>query len=416
MNVDWYRFNKIIFVFVIILCAGSFTFLFYKMATCDYIDAGSPYYSDIIFHIRDALTTGTYSLMGIITMIFYKLQCDVASLLLALFITAMVILTIYSTYLLLLELDKVTGKETRAIDRVFYQWFSLISVFIVSIYLPDLLPSYYFNTFSLTCWHSDTYIAMRPFSILTLVYFFRIYNGIDSGLNKKELVIFGSSLLLSTWMKPNFFTGFAVFLLIVAVWNLIKAGDRRVAFKRWVILAILTIPSVICLSLQNYLLFFNGTEGGSIIFDPLSLVELRVINWPISLVFLLIFPVAVLLFECKYLNKKSFSYVMIWLIWAILILYGLLLVEDGPRILDFNFNWGMTFANGLLYIGSFHMWYSRIRAFIIENVPFIMGYPKVSKGMFLVYLAIGVFTLSYLIYVGINYFVLIYNGNSFALL
>ena len=168
MRYSWYQINRAVFATALIVCICVFTDLFYKMATCDYINDWSPYYSDIIFHIRTSMETTTYSLMGLVMKALYMLPYDTASFWLALIIAALEILTIYATYLLLLEMDKVAGKETKDVDRVIYQWFSLFSIFIVSIYIPNLLPSYYFSALNMTCWQNDTYIAMRPFAILTI--------------------------------------------------------------------------------------------------------------------------------------------------------------------------------------------------------------------------------------------------------
>ena len=415
LQTDWFKINKAAFFLTLLLCFCLFTNLFYKMATCVYENDWSPYYSDIIFHIDTAITTGTYSLMGTIMKILYVLPYDTASLLLAMVIAAMEILTVYSVYLLLLELDRVTGKETRRIDGAIYQWFALISIFIVSFYIPGILPSYYFNALNMTCWHNDTYIAMRPFSILTIWIFIRIYSKFDEGLDKKELIVFGALLFISTWMKPNFFIAFAILLLILALWCLVKKKDKLTVFKRLVVMAFCTIPSVVCLLIQNTLLFSDDVGGNSVVFDPFLVVGLRVTAWPLALVVLLAFPLMVLLVELKARNKNSFSFIMIWLLWAILNCFGFFFAESGPRLYDFNFVWGMTFANGILYIGTYYMWYCRLRSNLCYKQPFIECTPGLPKNVATAYYAIGLTVLIYLLIVGVYYFMLIYTGSaSFA--
>ena len=414
MEVNIYRIHKITFPLSLILCSCLFTSLFYKMATAEIVDDWSPYYSDIVFHIESSTTTGSYSLVGIIMEMLYKLPYTTASLLLSLFLTSMEILTIVSTYYLLLELDKVSKRDTSEKTRVVYQWLSLASIFIVSICIPVILPSFYFNAFNMTCWHNDTFLAMRPFAIMSLLVFIRIYYRINERLNCKELLLFSTLLLISTWMKPSFFMGFAPLLLTMALWCLFKSADKLTVFKRWFSLSLCTLPSVACMILQNSMLFVSGEGGNEIIIAPFLILFTRVTYWPLAFAVLLLFPVVTYYFHYKKINECPFTYKIIWLLWFFENLFGFILAESGSRGYDFNFVWGMTLSNGLLYLVSYYLWYNKINSDARNVVPFIDIDPESSKKAADRYYLAGGILLFYLIFVGIYYFALLYAGTSFA--
>lgn len=383
------------------------------MATCVVITDETPYFSDIVYHIESAMSTGTYSLMGIVMgILFGTLSYDDASILLAIIIALMEILTVYATYLLLLQVGEVTGRDLTKTDRAYLQWLSLLSIFIVSIRIPGILPSYAFYAFNMTCWQNDTFLAMRPFSILTFVYFIKLYRRFDDGLDKKNITCFAIFLFISTWMKPSFLIGFVPLLLVVGIWCLIKKTDKYTVFKRLATIIMCIVPPMICVFVQNALLYGDGDN--SIIFEPLLLVNLRILNWRLAFTLFLLFPAITLLFECKKQKQLSFGYVTIWLLWLFENLIAFLLAEGGARTWAFNFAWGMVFSDGLLYVCSYYMWYRRLRSDTRFVVPFIEKYSKLSKSVASAYFVLGGALLIYLAYVGLNYFILICTGTSFA--
>lgn len=406
-----YTINKIAYLSSLLLCFCLFTYLFYQMAILN-IDTSAPefwtkpYYSDLPFHIETAPIS--YSLMGLFMRITYTFfSFNIASVLLATLLALMELLTVYAVYLLLLELDKIAGRETNAMSRAIYLWLSLASIFIVSYYLPPVLPSFYYYAINMTCWQNDTYIAMRPFSILALLFFIRIYTKIRENYQLKELIIFSVCLLLSTWNKPNFFLGFAFLLLIIAAFCLIRETNKVLIFKRWFILALCTIPAVVCILLQNALVY-GGDSGDSIIFAPFLLVNYHVTNWYLAILVVLLFPVCVAIFE----NKKSANmnpiFCILFLFLVIQYSFGLFLAESGPRMYDFNFMWGMTLSTSLLCIWSFHTWYNQILCQYSDK-KFVTIFS--NENLFGTYFVFGLVVLAHLLITGLVFFTLLITGN-----
>ena len=412
LDLDTYRINRAVFLLTLILCACLFTVLFYNMSTATIVDDGSPYYSDFVFHIESAITAGSYSLIGLIIKYLFMLPYDTAALLLSVIIAALELLTVFAVYLLLLEMDRIAGKQTSERDRAVYMWLSLASIFIISIVIPGVLPSFQFLAFNMTCWQNDTYLAMRPFSILALVFFLRIYNTLEERFDWKDLVCFSVMLFLSTWMKPSFFMGFAILLLLLALWHLMKNKDKYEVFKRYLILLLCTVPSLVCILVQNTMLF--GDEGNSIILAPFLLVSLRVTNWQLALAVFLLFPLLVLFLERRALGKKTIGFIIIWLLWVVQNFIAFFLAEGGSRTYDFNFGWGMVFSDGLLYVASYYMWYNRYTSDDRDMLPCYMDDPVKSKRVARNYYIFGGVLLAYLVFLGVFYFILLSQGYSFT--
>ena len=92
-------------------------------------------------------------------------------------------------------------------------------------------------------YQSLTYLCSKPFAILSLLFFWNIFEAKDNSQKWKNAIIFGVSLLLSVLAKPNFYQAFAPAGVIVTLIYLKRHGWGE--FKRCCIVALAYIPATV---------------------------------------------------------------------------------------------------------------------------------------------------------------------------
>lgn len=246
--------------------------------------------------------------------------------------------------------DKLACKEWMGILTTVITF----SVFFISmlfapegVYLPGMTHKY-LGVFSPNPYHNATYMATRPFTIVTFFLFARILDYYEERTDLKEFAWFGFFLLLSTMTKPSFT------LVFVSAAGLLMAF--RIIAKKWknfmpsVKLGLTFIPTFIALLYQ-----FGGVFGGSsqagpdggIGFGWASAWKVHMENIPFAIILASAFPFFMLVFRLKEL-KTNTLYRFSWFMYLVSLMELLVLFEKGDRFVHMNFSWG--YMHGIFFI------------------------------------------------------------------
>lgn len=228
----------------------------------------------------------------------------------------------------------------------------VFSVFFVSmLYFPNdyILPGLrfkYTGVFSPNPFHNATYMAARPFAIVSFFLFAHILTKYEKETDWKENILFGLFLLLTTMTKPSFTFVLVPAAGLIMLYRLLRSKFKT--FRQAVCLGVCFIPTFIALLYQ----FFG-------VFGPVEDVE-RGIGFGIALVWghystnlffsvvlAAAFPLLVLILHLKEIRKDS-VHLFAWQLYLVSFTEALVLYEKGFRKNDFNFSWG--YMHGLFFI------------------------------------------------------------------
>lgn len=303
--------------------------------------------NDLNAHISEGLSKqNPYSLTLFILGVLWKLpHCKV---MVSLFLTFLTLLSILITFYLLKYLLPKLNIGTLILA-------SLICNMYMPIYIPFFNQYRYLGLPSFVLYHNSTYIAMRPFALLSLIIFFKLREKyLLKMINIKEWIFFASSLFITTWFKPNFMFGFAPCMLIVMIFDFIKNRGKK--FLNYIVLGTAVFPTIFLMFWQQSALFGDKNGFGFSIFKVWSIYA----KHPIIAIFqATAFPLIILFFNYKDL-KKDKIYSFSWLLGIFNIAIYAFVHENGVRQLDGNLGWGTCFAVGVLFIASTYKFLSTI--------------------------------------------------------
>lgn len=118
-------------------------------------------------------------------------------------------------------------------------------------------------------YHNLTYLCSKPFALLSVFFFIRIFEEKDKEKIIKNIVWFGCSLLLSVLGKPNFYQCFAPAGVIMTIAYFFKT--HRKELKRCVMVAIAYLPATIwmiySMTMKVQPIAFSPFEGINIFDD-----------------------------------------------------------------------------------------------------------------------------------------------------
>lgn len=228
------------------------------------------------------------------------------------------------------------------------------------IYLPGM-DHKYLGVFSPNPIHNQTYLATRPFAIVTFFLFARIlsyYDVIDesgkskvaiwSGINWRDYGMFALFLFLTTMTKPSFtlVLGSTAFLLLVG--HLIRKRGKNII--QTIALGVCFVPTIIALLYQFGGVFGSsghaGSDGG-IGFGIGLAWRVYTHNIVLAIMLALAFPGFMMLLNLKEL-KTNTLYRFSWEIMIVAFLEFLCLYEKGDRFIHSNFSWG--YMHGIFFV------------------------------------------------------------------
>lgn len=224
---------------------------------------------------------------------------------------------------------------------------------------------WYAGTVTGTIYHNTTYIMLAPFSLLTMLLFYRVWKNVHKKLEMRVWVAYTTALTLATSFKPNFIVAFAPALLVLLIADLISTQGKNL--KNEIIIGTSVFPGVALCLVQTTVLFASEKSPLQLIFmaefDPQRMVwGLFTTDSVIGLLrsFVFVASVAILLGRWAW---KTFTYRFGFLVFCVAMAEALLLVENGIRMYDANMWWGpfvcywiFLFESVLAWCRSFLDW------------------------------------------------------------
>ncbi len=232
-----------------------------------------------------------------------------------------------------------------------------VSLFFISmlypprgIYLPGIQFKY-LGVFTANPFHNATYMAARPFAILTFLWYVKLLDVYEKGMRTKrkpegvapwDYVLFSLFLLTATMTKPSFTIILVSTAGLIMLFRLLRNRFRN--FLPAVQLGLCFLPTFIDLLYQYSGVFVpaEGDEGG-IGFCLGEVWRYYCGNIPLSVGLAMGFPLLVLLLNPREI-KKNTMYRFSWQFYIIAFLTTFFLYEKGFRKMDFNFSWGYMYG------------------------------------------------------------------------
>ena len=312
--------------------------------------------SDLQSHIRDSLNDNYYSFAGFVMSMFQNVNIEY-DILVALLLSVVVVLTVLSISAFISYF--VNDDESKQILP------NIISYIPIACLFTMLSSPYFVNGVPIRViitqpWHNSTYLFMRLFGIMAILFYFKICNYISKCLKVRILdcILFLIFFMLANWSKPNFTIAFLPAFIIYVI--SFSCGSRSINRSLVTILIISLLFTAIISVLQYKILFTPTIEHNNdidnvnkIIFSAYALVSLsKQLNTFWYFVSQFIFPgvvIIVLLFN-KRCGNNIFQALLMTLI---SLLQQFFILESGNRRGHGNFGWGSPFFSLVLYIICF---------------------------------------------------------------
>ncbi len=290
-----------------------------------------------------------YSLFLIpITTFFDKLGKSTGSYCIGIYVSFFVVGTVILTYWLLKKLCPQAKTHMLMIG-------AFICIFVCPIYSTLFGPqNALYGAYDGAVWHNETFIGMRFFSILVLLFF---QNNCINYLDKFSLKDFFISCILFTAVniaKPNFIIAFAPAMLVMMIIDIIKARGHGIG--KWILYGLPVIIGSVVLIYQYFNLFPNDASSDSshVVFvfgDTIKNSKYPLIDFLRSYAF----PLFTFVVYRKEFMKSKFHLVCC-LGWLFSFLEYFFLAESGARADHGNFSWGIHFFTFLIFCLSIGFW------------------------------------------------------------
>lgn len=214
----------------------------------------------------------------------------------------------------------------------------------------------YKGVFTPNPYHNATYLAARPFLVLS----FFLLADLLSKYEKENIwkrdhlwegIAFSVTLLLSTMTKPSYTLVAVSMAGVIMLFRLLRSKMR--GWKAFWQLGVFFLPTFADLLYQFQGVFMGGSEEveKGIGFGFLKAWSTATEQVPLALILGLAFPLVVLLFHGKALIRNGW-YRLSWQILLMSVVQMLFLYEKGYRLSHLNFAWGYMCGMFLLYFTS----------------------------------------------------------------
>ncbi|MCM1186395.1 MAG: hypothetical protein NC251_09980 [Lachnoclostridium sp.] len=251
------------------------------------------------------------------------------------------------------------------------------------IYLPGILYNY-LGVFTANPFHNATYMAARPFAVVTFFLFAKLlgcyeqgYGGKwkkpQAGVAMKDYVLFSLFLLLATMTKPSFTLVMVATAGLIMLYRLFRSKFHNIVPT--IQLGVCFVPTFIDLLYQYRGVFVpqEGQEGG-VGFCFGEVWRMYCSNIPLAIALAIGFPI--LVFVChigkmKELWEKNDFYRFSWQIYLMGFLTAFFLYEKGFRKQDFNFSWGYMYGIFFGFVGALLL--------LLKDTADVVAAPKNGK-------------------------------------
>ncbi len=232
------------------------------------------------------------------------------------------------------------------------------------------------GTFSINPLYNPTQMAARPFALLSFMLVLDFLMIIESGSKEDVdaghtiffrtdrmhiLVILSVTLLMSSIAKPVFAEMFipSVGIIMLIGWFAkmpLKNGTAGKFFKNSLLPAFCSaIPCILSLLIQFLIYFIFGgsyeSNGGFIITGFLEVWSFFSENIPLAVLFIMSFPILILVTDCKNFLKHSYGQLGL-VCFTVGFLECALMGEGGDKLYHGDFIWPMSFGMLILWISA----------------------------------------------------------------
>ncbi|MDR1016166.1 MAG: hypothetical protein LBL67_01680 [Coriobacteriales bacterium] len=273
----------------------------------------------------------------------------------AVVLTAFVLLTCVGVRLLVRELlNKDTAHAMKAKDVWLEVTFSLIPLFMASIYLPVIYPYFYSVAWSGYPLHSPTYLLMVLAGVFTIWLFLKIYRLYFNASARRLLPYYiglAFTLLISAAAKPNFSMVFLPMLLIVALYQIffghvnLSRGKRFYRSLPFILVVLPTLAYYLLLALS-----LRGTVSGQMAFGISGLFFTG--NVFLKIVLALVFPLVVSVLHFRQIRHEM-PFFLTWGMFIVGCVIFLCFYQTGPQYDSRNFEWGLLC--GLVFVNVYNV-------------------------------------------------------------
>lgn len=359
-----------------------------------YFQAIKEFSSDLVSHIYFARNgkgySFLYSIMGFLLNIYDNVN------IIAVLGSLMVTGTWLATAKLISMMMKDMGYFKSAIV-------ALPLLIVTGIYSPVIYPFFYTRQLVTQPYHNITYYGMRLFAVFAMIFFYKMFDGYLKKINVFNWIVLALMLVASTSVKPSFFYGFALCLLIFLIIDFFKSGFKAKPLGHIILMGLVVIPSVLIMLSQYIILYVGKTpgaepSGGIALVWGANFIKYGFKSTVLKIVCSIGFPCLVGLKNIKKMTRfDKFCYIMFFIELIITIMF----VETGKRAKDGNFNWG-------LYCGSYFVFIAAVTNFIKNVIE------REKEGKLLTpYPITGFVMLSLHLSSSLSYFVSIMSGEHF---
>lgn len=211
------------------------------------------------------------------------------------------------------------------------------------IYLPGIRFRY-LGVFTANPFHNATYMAARPFAILSFLWYGKLLDKYEKGVGKngKDYLLFALFLFMATMTKPSFTLVLVSGAGLLMLYRLFRSGFKN--FVPTIQLGLCFIPTFLALLYQYTGVFVpaEGEERG-LGFCFGSVWREYCDNILLGICLAMGFPLLVLLLNWKEVRKNTLTRFS-WILYLVSFAEAFLLYEKGFRRVDFNFSWGYMYG------------------------------------------------------------------------
>lgn len=316
------------------------------------------------------------------------------------FLALMIVLICLANYYYIRYFSE--GDTSRPLTRLAVSFFSIAVIFAGPIYIPDIHPCFYRDTFPTFAWHSPTQHLLTFFSVLATASLFKLMDRYREKIVKPWWIAAAVLFFMSAWSKPSYIIIIApamviVFLIELFIKNELPFGTR---FVRLFVIGLCLVPSgLYIIRLYNHV--YNGGSESSVVVGMNTPAEGPPLY--IALICSMLFPLIIMLFNCK--NIFSDRRLMLVVFLAVTgLLEMMFLGESGWRSEHGNFSWGCMIGGYMLMLTCLAQFINNFcdKDFLADKKPLKGVYYLAACGSLAMHLLSNIY-----------YFIGLYNGAGF---
>ncbi len=236
--------------------------------------------------------------------------------------------------------------------------FVINNLFIFSVFLVNMIfdigtEDVFFETMGPNPWHNGTYLAARPFAIISFFLFCDLVDKYERSIaDRKEYICFSIVFVLMTLAKPSYTLVLGASAAVVLLYRFIKG--KFSTFSQTLKLSLTFVPPLIVLIIQYVLMcaWEDGSGAGRLTLTAFGKVWAHYSdNIPLSIVKGGLFPLLILVIYRKKAFKDTYMRISI-VSYIIGLMSYLSFSEAGRREFDADFAWGYMYSLMISYMAS----------------------------------------------------------------